>query len=219
MKRLTCAATVLLAVLFVVQPAAATSYSIGLNGLGSFMKNGASYSGTFLFGMAGTWVIDLDDSLWPAQSDSTARFNYIWQTFFAGHYDNTVGAEAWYGYFNGLTLPTTPKFTFTTTTPGGVLAGDITLTILMRDWYADGILSQAEKHKNSNLSATVSVNPALGTGAFLNLCGHGSVSSGNFNFVNPPLDDVIQIMGQVQTYNCPTPVEDTTWGTIKSLYK
>jgi hypothetical protein len=63
------------------------------------------------------------------------------------------------------------------------------------------------------------VNPDLGTGAFVHLCGHGSVSSGNFNFRNPPLDDAIQIMGQIQTYGCPTPVEDTTWGTIKSLYK
>jgi hypothetical protein len=68
------------------------------------------------------------------------------------------------------------------------------------------------------MSATLSINPDLGTGSFAELCGHGSVSSGNMNFVNPPAVDVLQIVGQLQTYTCPSPVEDATWGSIKALY-
>jgi hypothetical protein len=217
MRRLAFAAVVLVAVLFIAQSAAATSFM--LNGSGSLMKNGATYSGTFLSGMTGTWTIDLDDSLWPADSDSTARFNYIWQTFFAGHYDGTVGAQGWWGFFNGATLPTTPQFAFNTTSPGGIIAGDITITILIRDGYSDGILSQSEKHRNSQLSGTLNVNPALGTGTFVNLCGDGSLSSGNFNFHNLPKLDTIQLVGQITTYVCPSPVENTTWGTVKALYR
>jgi len=217
MRRLAFAAVVLVAVLFIAQSASATNYL--LNGTGSLMKNGATYSGTFLSGMTGTWTIDLDDSLWPADSDSTARFNYIWQTFFAGHYDDTNGAEAWWGFFNGTTLPTTPQFVFNTTSPGGIVAGDITITILIRDWYADGILSQGEKHKNSNISGTLNVNPALGTGTFVNKCGDGSLSSGVFNFHNLPKLDSIQIPGLITTYVCPSPVENTTWGMVKALYR
>jgi hypothetical protein len=205
--------------LLVVQPASAdTAYQVGMNGSGSLMMSPVVYSGNFMFGLVGTWEITIDDSMWPGPADSTARFDYIFDHFFAANYDNTVGGENWKGYFNAATLPSPPHFRFDLVSPAGVLEGDITITILLRDWYADGILSQSEKHRNLNLSATLNVHPDLGTGAFEDLCGHGSVSSGNFNFHNPPMLDMLQIVGQIQTYTCPNPVEDATWGSIKALY-
>ncbi|MEA3409171.1 MAG: hypothetical protein U9Q95_02375, partial [Candidatus Eisenbacteria bacterium] len=113
----------------------------------------------------------------------------------------------------------TPHFRFDSISPAGTLEGDITFSILLRDWYADGILSQQEKHHNLNLSATLNVNPDLGLGYFEHTCGHGSISSGNFKFVNPPLDNNLQIVGQIQTYTCPSPVEETTWGAVKALFQ
>ena len=220
MRKLTFAAALLAFALLVVQPAAAdTTYSLGMNGLGSLMKSPVVYSGTFLYGFAptDTWEITVDDSTWPDPADSTARFNYIWDNFFADNYQDITGGENWKGYFNSSTLPSTPQFEFNTAS--GVIAGDITFTILIRDWYADGILSQDEKHDSSNLSATLNINPGLGTGSFVNVCGHGSVSTGAFNFVNPPTDDSVQIFGQLQTYTCPSPVEDISWGAIKALYE
>ena len=220
MKRLTFAVVVLAFALLVVQTAAADdSYMIGMQGVGSLMKSPVVYSGNFMWGLVGSWEITLDDSMWPDPADSTARFDYIWDNFFADNYQNTVGAEAWYGYFDGATLFATPHFRFDTISPAGVIEGDITFSILVRDWYADGILSQQEKHHNLNLSATVSVNPGLGQGYFEDTCGHGSISSGNFNFVNPPLDDSLQIVGQLQTYTCPSPVEEITWGAVKALFQ
>jgi hypothetical protein len=220
MKKLTFAVVLLAFALLVVQTAEADdSYMVGMQGLGSLMKSPVRYSGNFMFGLVGSWEITIDDSMWPAPADSTARFDYIWNTYFADHYIDTTGAESWIGYFNGATLMATPHFRFNSVSPSGVLEGDITFNILVRDWYADEILSQQEKHDNLNLSATLSVVPSLGQGYFANTCGHGSVSSGNFNFLNPPADDSLQIVGQLQTYTCPSPVEDSTWGAMKALYR
>lgn len=220
MKRLTFAFVVLAFALLVVQTAAADdSYMVGLQGLGSLMETPVVYNGNFMFGLVGSWEITIDDSMWPDPADSTARFDYIWATFFADNYINTTGAESWMGYFNGATLMATPHFVFNSVSPVGVLEGDITFTILVRDWYADESLSQQEKHDNLNLSATVNVNPSLGTGYFVDTCGHGSISSGNFNFHNPPQKDNLQIVGQLQTYTCPSPVEESTWGAMKALFR
>jgi len=221
MRKLITVAAVLAFALLVVQTAAADdSFMIGMQGLGSLMKSPVVYNGSFMFGLMGTWEITLDDSTWPSDADSTARFNYIWDNFFADNYLDTWGAESWTGYFNGATLMSTPHFRFDAVgAQTGVLEGDVTIQILVRDWYADGLLSQDEKHDNLNLSATLNVNPDLGTGYFEDLCGHGSVSSGVFNFHNPPTDDELQIVGQLQTYTCPSPVENQTWGVIKALYQ
>ncbi|MCK4409199.1 MAG: hypothetical protein KAW67_03895 [Candidatus Eisenbacteria sp.] len=220
MKRLTFAVVLLAFALLVVQTAAADdSYFIGMPGIGSLMKSPVVYSGDLEFALAGSWEITVDDSMWPDPADSTARFNYIWQTFFADNYLNMTGAESWTGYFDGATLMATPHFRFDTTSPVGVIEGDITFSILVFDWYADGILSQAEKHHDLNISATLNVDHTLGQGYFENACGHGSISSGFFNFHNPPMDDTIEFIGQLQTYTCPSPVEEITWGAVKALFE
>lgn len=221
MRKITIAAFVLVLTLALSQTAGAIIF-MG-NGSGSLMMSPATYSGPFISGLTGTWSFTIDDSMWPAASDSTARFDYIWSTYFAGNYDTTVGAEGWWGFFDGNTTPTAPQFRFNTTAPvgwNGLLGGDMAITILIRDWYADGILDQAEKHRrNHNLSATMSVNPTLGTGDFINKCGDGSLSAGNFNFKNPPTLDSLTPNGQVTLRDCPSAVEGATWGAIKALYR
>jgi len=221
MRKTTIAALVLVLTLALSQTAGAISF-MG-NGSGSLMMSPARYSGTFISGLTGTWSFTIDDSMWPSAADSTARFNYIWDTYFAGNYDATVGAEGWWGYFDGITTPSAPRLTFNTTAPAGwngVMVANASIVILIRDWYADGILDQAEKHRrNHQLSATFSLDPLQGTGDYYNMCGNGSLSAGNFNFKNPPTLDSLTPNGQVTMYNCPSPVEEQTWGVIKSLYR
>ncbi len=219
MRKIILVAVVLSLVLFTVVPAAADSYTFGASGLGSLMKSPVVYSGVFLFGVSGTWEFQIDDSLWPDPADSTARFDYIWDTFFVDNYDSTTGAESWFGYFSGSTLPTAPTFDFNLTAPAGQISGDISFVILMRDWYADGILDQSEKHRNNQIAGTLILSPELGVGFFADHCGDGSMSAGNFNFVNPPLDDSVTFMGQFSSEFCGSPVEDSSWGNIKALYK
>ena len=193
------------AILLAATPASADTYLVVMNGSGSWLQNGATYSGTFLAGMTGTWEIDLNDSLWPDASDSTARFNHIWDTYFAPNYDATPGAEAWYGYFDETTLPVAPRLEFNTTSPGGILAGDLDIVVLLRDYDADGILDQNEKHHNLQYSMTLEVDPIAGTGAFEAMSGSGSLSAGDFNFVNPPQTDTIQPAGQILLEPIPPP--------------
>lgn len=220
MKKLALVMTVLAIMLFVVAPAGATSYSVGMSGLGSFMKSPVVYNFNFMFGLTGTWSFTIDDSLWPDPSDPDARFDYIWNTFFAGNYDATPGAQAWRGYFDGQTLPSTPQFTMNVTSPiSGTFGGDITFVVQVRDGYSDGILDETEKFHDHNINATIILNPTLGTGDLENMCGHGSMSGGDFNFVYPPTDDSLTMFGQIQINPCPSPVEDSSWGTIKALYQ
>jgi hypothetical protein len=196
-------------------------YNIQLSGSGGFMLNGADYAGSIDSGMAGTWTLDVDDSLWPDDSDSTARFDYIWNTFFAGNYNDVTGAEHWKGYFNAATLPSSPMTILDTTTPGGVLGMNTSFTVQVRDYYADGLLSQYEKHHACQMVFTYSVEMPLGTGTFEDSCGDGSSSNGSFNFVNPPTEDQLgfPFFGQLNIWFCGAPTESGTWGNIKALYR
>jgi hypothetical protein len=215
------AIALLVTLLLVSAHAHADVYNIQLSGTGGFMLNGADYSGNIDAGMAGTWTLEIDDSLWPDQSDSTARFQYIWDTFFAANYNNTVGGEHWLGHFNSSTLPSTPLMTLQTTSPGGDLAMNTSFTVLVRDYYADGLLSQYEKHHDCQMNFTFSVETPLCTGSFEDHCGTGSSSNGSFNFVNPPEEDALEFpfFGYLDVWFCGAPVEESTWGNIKALYR
>ena len=195
-------------------------YMLQLSGSGGFMLNDADYSGNIDAGMVGTWTLDVDDSLWPDESDSTARFDYIWSTFFADNYNDVSGAQHWTGYFDSSTLPSTPLMILDTTTPGGILGMNTSFTVKVRDYYADGVLSQYEKHHACQMAFTFSVETPLGTGTFEDYCGDGSSSNGSFNFVNPPAEDLLEypFFGQLNVWFCGAPVEDSTWGTIKALF-
>lgn len=200
--------------------ASGENYVVHLDGTGGFMLDGADYTGGISVGMLGDWTLDVDDSLWPDQSDSTARFDYIWDTFFASNYVSTSGAESWQGFFDGSTLPSTPRLYLYATSPvEGVLVFNATFVVLVRDYYADGLLSQYEKHHNSQVSMTLSVETPLCSGAFADYCGSGSGSSGNLNFVNPPTEDSILLIEQLDVVYCGAPVDEGSWGTIKALYR
>ena len=196
-------------------------YDYILMGSGSLLLDDPTYSGDIVGGMLGTWTIAIDDTGWPGQDDiDPTRFEYIWETFFAPNYDDTPMAEAWYGYFDGLTLPTTPQFVFDTTSPGGILAGDISIVIMVRDGDGDGVLDDVEKYDDQQYVATLNVNPTLATGAFIDMCGDGALSTGVFNFVDPPGVDTAQFPGFVDIEECPPqPVEQSTWSNLKALYR
>jgi len=211
------------AVLFIVstQAGAQVTYNYLLIGTGSLLLNDPTYGGQLMGDLTGTWTIQIDDTGWPEVGDvDPTRFEHIWETFFAPNYDPSAGGEAWYGTFDGLTLPTTPQFVFDTAVPGGVLAGDISIRIMVRDGNANGVLDDVEKYDDQQYNGTLNVNATLATGAFVDKCGYGSLGGGTFNFVDPPGVDSAQFPGVVILDDCPPqPVEPSTWSTIKSLYQ
>ena len=191
-------ALALMLIAFASLPSHASTYTIGCLGQGSFMKSPARYEGTFMFGVSGSWWIEVDDSLWPDESDSTARFEYIWSAFFSENYDSTPGEEAWTARFDMPMLPARPAFEFDLTSPLGLVGGDGYIVVRIRDWDADGELSQGEKHDNLNMSGYFTLDPYSCTGDFAGNVGSVTMSSGNFRFVNPPQSNALQIIGHMQ---------------------
>lgn len=207
-----------LVVLLTSSMAGAESYI--LMGSGSWLLDDPTYSGTIVGGFVGTFTIEIDDSAWPGQNDvDPTRFEYIWQNYFAGNYNPEPGAEAWYGVFDGLTMPSVPQFVFDTSSPGGILAGDISIVIQVRDVDGDGVLDDTEKYANQQFTGTLNVNDDLATGAFVDMCGYGACGSGVFNFVDPPGVDTAEFPGDVTLHPCSAPVEQSTWSVIKRLYR
>jgi hypothetical protein len=191
-----------------------------LMGMGSWLLDDPTYSGQLVGDFVGTFTIEIDDSAWPGQNDvNPTRFEYIWDNYFADNHNPEPDAEAWYGVFDGLTMPSTPQFVFNTSVPGGILAGDITIVIQVRDVDADEVLDDEEKYANHQFAGTLNVNEDLATGAFENLCGYGACGSGVFNFVDPPGLDDAQFPGEVTLHPCSAPVEESTWSTIKCFYR
>lgn len=213
-------ATIVVAVLLAASVAGAEGYL--LNGTGSWLLDDPTYSGVMLPGndLVGTFTIEIDDSAWPGETDiDPTRFEYIWTTYFAGNYNPAPDAEAWYGYFDSATMPSVPQFVFNTSTPGGILAGDISIVIQVRDVDADTVLDDTEKYASHQFTGTLNINENLATGAFVNQCGYGALGSGVFNFVDPPGVDSAQFPGEVTLHPCSAPVESSTWSMIKELYR
>jgi hypothetical protein len=200
-------------------PAGAESFT--LIGTGSWLLDDPTYSGQIVGEFVGDFTIAIDDTGWPGEADvNPTRFQYIWETYFEDNYVGTPGAEAWFGVFDGLTMASVPQFMFDTDFPGGILAGDITIEIMVRDWDADGVLDDVEKYWNLNFTGTLNINPFLATGAFVDLCGYGAANTGVFNFVDPPEVDEAQFPGFVTLDDCPPqPVESATWSVIKAFYR
>ena len=104
--------------------------------------------------------------------------------------------------------------------PTLILAGDISIVIMVRDGDGDGVLDDAEKYDDQQYVATLNVNPTLATGAFIDMCGDGALSTGVFNFVDPPGVDTAEFPGFVDIEDCPPqPVEQSTWSNLKALYR
>jgi hypothetical protein len=108
-----------------------------------------------------------------------------------------------------------------TTVPGGVLAANATFTVKVRDYYADGVLSQYEKHHTCQMNFTFSVETPLCTESFYDHCGTGSGSNGSFNFVNPPGADALEFpfFAYLDVWPCGAPAEESSWGAVKALYR
>jgi hypothetical protein len=201
MSRLLVVLCLLLAAL--VATSAADTHFVVLSGSGSLLADRAGYGGTILAGFTGTWELNIDSRKWPDASANNGRFEYIWEEFFEDNYDDTPGSEAWYGYFDSSTLRKPPRLALDTVEPKGHLQGDASLVIMVRDLNGDGVLSQAEKDHNCQLTMTLVVDSSKGRGVFRQMCGSGGLGSGDFNFVEPPGEDGIQIVGSITLEDCP----------------
>ena len=210
MQRISIAVCVLIAVLAVT--AAADNYFLTLSGSGNLLDRKPEYVGTFLAGFTGEWSLTFEKHDWTGGSSSNGEFEYVWGRYFAENYDDTPGSEAWYGYFDGSTQGGPPSFKIRTTEPKGVLGGAAAVTIMVRDFNGDGLLSPSERDQNCQMTVTLAVDPELGKGVFRDMCGSGALGGGNFNFVDPPDMDEIMLVGNLNLEECSKGIEGAAGG-------
>jgi hypothetical protein len=203
--------------------AANETVPFSLNGSGSLLNSPALFQGMIDSGpfSSGWFVIDVDDTGWPLDNPVTPeneRWDYLLATFFT--YDNTPGGERWAGYFpaQGALLPVV---TWQFTNGGDQLGGVIRyLIITILDSDADGIVDQDDL-ANQAVAANFHSHIEQSHGNYEGWCGFGT-GNGNLENFDPGMDDLLTIpIGNLymRDVSCAVPVEETTWGAVKTLYR
>ena len=203
--------------------AANQQVSFTLNGSGSLLNSPAMFQGIIDSGpmSGGSFVITIDDTGWPIDNPGTPnneRWDYLLANFFT--YDNTPNGEAWNGYFpeqGGLLPPVIWHFTNGGDQLGGVIRY---LIITIRDSDADGEVDQDEL-ANQSVAANLNSHIEQSQGAYYGWCGFGT-GNGNLENFDPGMDDILTIsVGNLylRDVSCAVPVEGTTWGAVKDLYR
>ena len=192
----------------------------------------AFYTGTLTSGGTGVVEIWWDDSLWPTDPDE--RFDYLWTTYFADNYEVGVNPipSKWVGMIPGWV------YISSSGAPvgyNGECVCYIRAYITVKDWDWDTELDDWElKMKqhlfNGNLSKLCDY---YESGEMVATMGSGSMSSNYFSFYpeyiasypNPtsvPVDTLYSV-GVPAVLNlypfCNTSVEESSWGSIKALYR
>jgi len=192
----------------------------------------AFYSGTITSGGTGTVQIWWDDSLWPTDPDE--RFDSLWVWYFQDNYAVGTPPEPskWVGMIPGWV------YISTSSAPSGYhgeIVCYIRAYITVKDWNWNGVLDDWElKWKqhlfNGNLSKQCDY---YDSGEMTGTMGSGSISSNYFSFyptyiasypagTSADVDTLysVGVPAQLNVYAlCPVSVEQTSWGSIKALYR
>jgi hypothetical protein len=192
----------------------------------------AFYTGTITSGGTGIVEIWWDDSLWPTDQDE--RFDSLWAWYFADNYQ--VGVDPvpskWVGVIPGWV------YIQASGAPlgyNGECVCYIRANITVKDWNWNTVLDDWElKMKqhlfNGNLSKLCDY---YESGEMIGTMGSGSMSSNYFSFypeyiasypaaTSDPVDTLysLGVPATLSLYPmCPTGVEQSSWGSIKALYR
>jgi hypothetical protein len=209
-----------------------TEYSFSLRGTGSFMAHPPRILGQIIGGnpllYPGTFWIVFDDTGWPTDDPGTPqneRLDYIIAQYF--QYDSSAGAESWWGYFTpgnyGEPMPAWRFFSAAGDTLGGSCS-EIMITI--KDLNANGIM-EASEYASKAMSGNMVSYVDYGGGCFNNSCGFGSFS-GTLKVVNAgTMEEELYVRSPsypsgllyIQDGGCSLGVEESSWGSIKSIYR
>lgn len=186
---------------------------------GTIMDTPAQYTGPLTYGADGTFTFTLDDSGWPDPADQAARWDYIFNTYFAMNYDNgTPGAFNWKGYIDGwyaIDMSNAP--------PGfnGYISGEFRPEITLKDQDGDGIFDPFEREGDLNsINGVFTVACGAGTGELEHRSGGGAMQNNGLSFAFGPVIDVLPDgSGNVDLDDCSSGAEPSSWGKVKALYR
>jgi hypothetical protein len=216
----------ILIVLALVAPpmadAATKAESFQLSGFGGYIITPAVFDGSIIGGTLapGTFVIDIDDALWPVDNPSTPqneRWDYIFANYFV--YDNTSGAESWTAY-----LPPLPEqfpvvtwsFYHNGDKVGGIMQS---LIITISDKDKDGEVDLDEM-KLQAVSGNLVSHIEQSTGIYEGFCGGGSLNGTieGFDITQPYVMTISGGNLLLRDFGCQVPTKNTTWGAVKEIY-
>ncbi|MFH1755116.1 MAG: hypothetical protein ABIA59_05380 [Candidatus Latescibacterota bacterium] len=199
--------------------AAFQTVSFTLDGMGSLLESPVVFEGWINTGPLtnGWFMVTIDDSAWPPETNKTVRWNYLVTNFF--NYDATPGGEHWDGYFpkSGTAFPVvTWHFSDNSDKLGGIVRY---LIITIFDGDHDGQVDQDELAIQS-MAANFYCHIEQSQGCYSGWCGTGP-SNGTLSNFDPNLDDIFTMSYgslTLRDFGCGVPVEEHTWGAVKVLY-
>ena len=175
------------------------------------------YSGDVILGDArivgATWFVQMDDTGWPPVSNPTARWDYIFNTFF--QYNSTY--YFWTAVFDQNTLPEKPVWEINHPV-NGMMSGNLVVSSTFSDDNRNGILD-IEERMFGTFEGNLMV-MKYGTGEFAKYCGDGSYNGAAFN--DDPanwMDDYVTGHCILDLINCQIGTEEKSWSAIKKIYR
>lgn len=203
--------------------AAIKNETFKLSGFGGYAITPAEFDGSIYAGTLspGTFVIEIDDVIWPSDNPATPQ-NERWQYVFANYfvYDNsTPGAEKWTAYFPPLPVQL-PVVTFTyyrgADQVGGILQS---LIVTISDSNHNGVVDTAELNTQA-VAGNLIAHIEQGTGVFEGFCGSGSMNGTmeGYGIGDPYVITISTGNLLLRDFGCAVGVESSTWGAIKQIY-
>ena len=190
-----------------------------MSGSSNFMVSPVLYNGSIDAGepllVGGFWTLQVDDTGWPADTDKAARWSYIDATFYTPNYDPMFGS--WTATFDENTTNSAPAWSVGKSGVGS-MTGTALLQTTLTDFNFDGIIDPDERGFIIFSGTLIVVKN--GDGIFAGFCGLGSYSGSASN--PDPInfaDDAFSGSTILDVEECSVPVEEVTWGQVKSLYR
>jgi hypothetical protein len=189
-----------------------------VTGTTNFVTSPVVFDGTVTAGepllVGGTWTLTIDDTGWPADTDPQARWDYIAATYYYPNYDPF--SFSWTATFDGNTTASPPFWGVGSA--AGTMSGTATLQMTITDFDFDGVIDPDERAFNVYSGTLIVVKN--GEGVFAGYCGLGS-HSGYLDNPDPLnfADDDFSGTTILDVEDCSVPVEEVTWGHIKSKYR
>ncbi|MBP2680829.1 MAG: hypothetical protein H6Q78_692 [Candidatus Krumholzibacteriota bacterium] len=169
----------------------------------------------------GTFVIDIDDVIWPADNPSTPqneRWNYVFTNYF--RYDNsTPGAEKWTAYFPPLPVQL-PVVTWSFYHNGDKVGGIFqSLIVTISDRNANGVVDPTELTLQA-VAGNLVAHVEQGTGIYAGFCGQGSMNGTleGYDISQPYVLTISTGSLLLRNFSCSVGAEERTWGAVKEIY-
>ena len=215
--------TVLILFIPICSSGAMRNETFKLSGFGGYTISPAGFDGSIIGGTLspGTFVIDIDDVIWPVDDPGTPqneRWEYVFANYF--HYDDSQsGAENWTAYFPPLPVQL-PVVTFSFYRGGDKVGGILqSLIITISDKNANGIVDPSELNIQA-VAGNLVAHIEQGTGVFEGFCGQGSMNGTmeGYDIGQPYVFTISTGNLLLRDFNCSVGVEEKTWGAVKEFY-